>query len=192
MQIYEITTQFKLYRLYQNNMEKYGVLKEREDVDEAPEKARTLRNLRRGTIQLKEYLTPIRKKEMDKKGSEFLSVKQAGGAVSVNPFLTDMFFRISFQAWRSVTKRHEKERRLRKKEIESPFGSPAKRELLSPKNQEGAEEIEITLPPVEELYTSDESEGEETVIVSKSILEQPRSARRRQSVMPLTPHTNEI
>jgi hypothetical protein len=77
MQIYEITTQFKLYRLYQNNMERYGVLKDKDnDEDSAPEKARTLANLRRGSIHFKEYFTPIKKKDMkDMKGSEFLSVK---------------------------------------------------------------------------------------------------------------------
>ena len=60
----------------------------------------TVRELRRGSFSLLG-----KKKVKDEKGEKFLSIKQERGANSVNPFLTRMFFRISFQSWRSVTKR---------------------------------------------------------------------------------------
>ena len=74
--------------------------KAREAAAPTPARKLTLQNIRRGSFSLLG-----KKKVKDEKGEKFLSIKQERGANSVNPFLTRMFFRISFQSWRSVTKR---------------------------------------------------------------------------------------
>lgn len=87
----------------------------------------------------------------------FLGAKEERGVNSVNPFLTRMFFRITFSSWKNVYRALEKKKRKNKDQafVDSNFVLTMDEDDISEDRK-----VTITLNPVEMEYTSEESEAE--------------------------------
>lgn len=98
---------------------------------------------------------------MDKEGIAF--VKQQNSGANVNPFLSRMFFKISFKTWLNLARK-----KMREEEQEEMIA----RGMAKGKNDEedlndGFEEVEIELEPIEVEYTSDEEDDDLTFTASR-------------------------
>ena len=124
-----------------------------------------MQNIRRGSFK---GLLGGGKKKKDAKTDKFFTIKDEN-VNSVNPFLTRMFFRISFQTWRSVTKKYEKRRLEMANRANEPFSSGRESPGLNiVVEKEKYEEVKVARDPIEVLYSSDESEEDEHKLGSGS------------------------
>ena len=95
----------------------------------------------------------------DKEGSDFVDAQQGS---SVNPFLTQMFFRISFKAWHNLSMK-----KAYKEEMIALHGPSYGEKVFKEDKDTNFEEVTIELDPEIVEYTTDE-ENDASVADRKS------------------------
>ena len=179
MQVIEVRTQYKLAELARRQCAKIFEhqddapgAKAAEEIDGPPMKQSTLRLSLFGGKKSKSQ----RKEEV---GAAFLRSKdrQTRTAKSVNPFLTNMFFKISFSSWRNLVARYRKENGL----SGPPPNDDSRTYDLPPFDKQAAgTKVEFNYYE-EQAYSTEEEEPEEDVPPSRSASQHPTEKRARRS-----------
>ena len=172
MQVTEIVTQYKLDRLSRATFQK--IFKQPDPASQDVDGAEGALKKQKTTSWMSRRAKSQQKEEA---GKSFLDSKDRANktAKSVNPFLTHMFFKISFASWRHVVKRYLDEHGIHG----APSDSEMAIEITEPKLEEDGIQVFYNVYETEK-YTSSEEEAEEDISPSKSVSQHPTEKRQRR------------